>query len=588
MKKIFSFLIAFVFIISAFPQAPQKLSYQAVIRNAGNQLVTNQQVRMRISILQGSATGTPVYVEIQTPTTNLNGLATLEIGGGTPVTGTFTGIDWSTGTYFIKNEADPTGGTNYTITGTSQVLSVPYALHAETVASYPESDPIFGAWNKSTGISINASQVSDLTTTVTNNPAMLANTAKNSYPTADAAKVALLSGTNTGDETTSTIKTKLGITTLSGSNTGDNAVNTLYSGLVTNATHTGDATGATALTVVRINGTSLAGLATGLLKNTTATGVPSIAVAGTDYLTPTGSAALLTNFPVLNQNTTGNAATVTTNANLTGMVTSVGNSTTVVTNANLTGEVTSVGNATTVDNSAVLSKSLTGYTSGAGTVSATDNILTAIQKLNGNIANINGSETKVTAGTNVTVTGTGTTASPYIINQVQHIVGESYQGGTIFYVYDNGLHGLIAANTDAAVNGNPNLYFIYGTSPRTTGAIGTGIGAGRMNTSLIMASQSAATPSASNLSTLSIALGAIMYSATDAQGVKYADWYVPSYYEMILMSQNLSVIPAFSGNWYWTSTEVSDTPAYALAFYGGSATVQGKDGALKVRAIRQF
>ncbi len=101
--------------------------------------------------------------------------------------------------------------------------------------------------------------------------------------------------------------------THSGTNTGDNATNTQYSGLVSNATHTGDATGATALTVVAINGTNMAGLATGILKNTTTTGVPSIAVAG--------------DFPTLNQNTTGNAATTTTNANLTGPVTSTGNAT---------------------------------------------------------------------------------------------------------------------------------------------------------------------------------------------------------------------------------------------------------------------
>jgi hypothetical protein len=83
----------------------------------------------------------------------------------------------------------------------------------------------------------------------------------------------------------------------SGTNTGDNAVNSLYSGLVSNATHTGDATGATALTVVKINGVSMAGLATGILKNTTGTGAPSIAVAA--------------DFPTLNQNTTGNAANIT-------------------------------------------------------------------------------------------------------------------------------------------------------------------------------------------------------------------------------------------------------------------------------------
>ena len=102
---------------------------------------------------------------------------------------------------------------------------------------------------------------------------------------------------------------------VSGTNTGDNAVNTLYSGLVSNATHTGDATGSTALTVVAINGVLMSGLATGLLKNTTSTGAPSIAVAGTDYVAPGGalgtpSSGTLTNctFPTLNQNTTGTAA----------------------------------------------------------------------------------------------------------------------------------------------------------------------------------------------------------------------------------------------------------------------------------------
>lgn len=81
---------------------------------------------------------------------------------------------------------------------------------------------------------------------------------------------------------------------LSGTNTGDNATNTQYSGLVSNATHTGDATGSTALTVVKINGVTLSGLATGILKNTTGTGVPSIASAGTDYVIPAGNVATAT------------------------------------------------------------------------------------------------------------------------------------------------------------------------------------------------------------------------------------------------------------------------------------------------------
>jgi dipeptidyl aminopeptidase/acylaminoacyl peptidase len=135
MRKIYPLLFAAILTISVYSQAPQKMSYQAVIRNNSNVLVTSHAVGMKISILQGSATGTPVYVETQTPTTNANGLASLEIGGGTPVTGTFAGIDWSAGPYFIKTETDPAGGTTYSISGTSQLLSVPYALYSKTSVS---------------------------------------------------------------------------------------------------------------------------------------------------------------------------------------------------------------------------------------------------------------------------------------------------------------------------------------------------------------------------------------------------------------------------------------------------------------------
>jgi len=117
---------------SIFAQSPQKMSYQAVIRNASNNLVASTAIGMQISILQGSSSGTAVYVETQTPTTNANGLVSIEIGGGTVVSGSFATINWANGPYFIKTETDPAGGTSYTITGVSQLLSVPYALHAKT------------------------------------------------------------------------------------------------------------------------------------------------------------------------------------------------------------------------------------------------------------------------------------------------------------------------------------------------------------------------------------------------------------------------------------------------------------------------
>ena len=132
MKKIITICAAILLTANMFAQSPNKMSYQAVIRNASNALVTNQAIGMRISILQNSPSGTAVYVETQTPTTNTNGLASIEIGGGTIVSGNFASINWANGPYFVKTETDPSGGNNYTITGTSQLLSVPYAFYSQT------------------------------------------------------------------------------------------------------------------------------------------------------------------------------------------------------------------------------------------------------------------------------------------------------------------------------------------------------------------------------------------------------------------------------------------------------------------------
>lgn len=131
MKKLFS-LLFFAICTLSFSQAPQKISYQAVIRNVSNNLITSSPVGMRISILQGSPVGTVVYAETQTPTTNANGLVSLEIGTGSLVSGSFASINWASGPYYIKTETDPTGGTSYSIFGTSQLNSVPYALYSET------------------------------------------------------------------------------------------------------------------------------------------------------------------------------------------------------------------------------------------------------------------------------------------------------------------------------------------------------------------------------------------------------------------------------------------------------------------------
>ena len=139
MKNIFITSIFLLSIFSSFSQSPEKISYQAIIRNSSNILVSNQSVGMKISILQGSTTGSSVYIETHTTFTNPNGLVSIEIGSGSVSSGSMSTINWENGPFFIKTETDPSGGISYSITGISQLLSVPFALHAKTV----ENDNVF-------------------------------------------------------------------------------------------------------------------------------------------------------------------------------------------------------------------------------------------------------------------------------------------------------------------------------------------------------------------------------------------------------------------------------------------------------------
>jgi len=223
-RNSFIIFVATLFILVNEPkptlaQAPLKISYQAVVRNGNNELVTNTAVGMRITLLQTSITGNTVYQETHQTATNSNGLVTVEIGSGVVTAGTFSGINWATGPYFIKTESDISGGTNYSITGTQQLLSVPYALYAES--------------------SGNSSVLTNLSVASANG----------------------FAGVVTNPSTAPVIELRTPV-----------------------------------MGIIKGNGTAM-------------------------------SAATAGDFPILNQNTTGRAATVTTNANLIGPVTSVGNAT---------------------------------------------------------------------------------------------------------------------------------------------------------------------------------------------------------------------------------------------------------------------
>ena len=132
MKKLYIalslFLVSFVY-----SQVPQAFSYQTIAFNSAGAPIANGNVKLRISILDNSATGTVLYTETHNKTTNSKGLVNLNIGQGTATTGNFGGINWGTNSKFVKVEMDPAGGSNYTNVGVNQLMSVPYALVADKI-----------------------------------------------------------------------------------------------------------------------------------------------------------------------------------------------------------------------------------------------------------------------------------------------------------------------------------------------------------------------------------------------------------------------------------------------------------------------
>jgi len=140
MKKSLLFLTMVWFSFSALAQTPQAFKYQTVARNNAGEILASQNISFQMTLLQGALPGNAVYTETHSATTNATGLATLEIGRGTPVTGSFATINWSTTPVFLKTEIDPAGGSAFVEMGTSELLSVPYALFAENTANNDDAD----------------------------------------------------------------------------------------------------------------------------------------------------------------------------------------------------------------------------------------------------------------------------------------------------------------------------------------------------------------------------------------------------------------------------------------------------------------
>jgi hypothetical protein len=125
-KVLFLFLLPLL----AFSQSPQKINFQSIIRNNLGEVQSNKSVSLRVSILSGSISGSSVYSETHTKTTDISGLISLQIGNGTVLSGVFANISWGSVAHFIKLEADFSGGNSFVLLGTQELMSVPYALYA--------------------------------------------------------------------------------------------------------------------------------------------------------------------------------------------------------------------------------------------------------------------------------------------------------------------------------------------------------------------------------------------------------------------------------------------------------------------------
>jgi hypothetical protein len=190
------YLVLGAFLALALPllgQSPQKFKFQAVARDASGQPYTSVNLGVRISLVRDGVSGLIDYAERHVVTTSPLGVFDLEIGGGLPISGTFADADWANHPYYLKVDIDPDGGTNYMNLGTSQLLSVPYAIYAGAAGNGGGGDPTDELQNL---IYNPATQ----TLTLTNG-----NTVTLNFPTGTDAQHLSLNGTNLSIENGNTI-----------------------------------------------------------------------------------------------------------------------------------------------------------------------------------------------------------------------------------------------------------------------------------------------------------------------------------------------------------------------------------------------
>ena len=604
MKRILLSLVAIATIsLSSFGQAPEGFKYQAVVRDAGNLILNNQAVGMRLTVQQGSIGGSAVYTETFSPTSNAYGLVNIEIGSGN-TTDDFSTIDWSAGPYFIETAMDVTGGTTYVVMGTSQLMSVPYALYAKTSGNGagPQGpagndgidgvDGAIGATGPQGPIGNDGAVGATGPQGPIGNDGAVGATGPQGPIGNDGAIGA------TGPQGPIGNDGAIGATGPQGPIGNDGAVGaTGPQGPIGND----GAIGATGPQGIQgLTGPQGADGATGPQGADGATGPQgadgAIGPQGADGATGPQGADGATG----PQGATGLTGAQGPNG-LTGPV-------------GVTGAVGADGTNGTdgvdgIDGAAGATGAqgpigLTGATGSVGATGATGpqgsagaNGLDGAPGATGlqGPAGANGLDGApgatgpqgpagqggvTTAGTGINVTGAGTVASPYVVSTTSPCglaIGQTYQGGIIFYLDASGCHGLISAPTNQSTSAS-----WYNGNFTDTRAYGSGLFEGKYNTVMINNSQGGATSAAAICGNLSLG--------------GYNDWYLPSIEELNKMYQNigqgnalgLGNVGGFANNYYWSSTEFDINDAWDQDFVYGGQDDARKDYNDYVRAVRAF
>lgn len=598
MKKIFTLITATVLAISALAQSPEKVSYQAVIRNSNNQLVTNQAVGMRISIVQGTADGTEVYSETHTPTTNTNGLVVIEVGSGT-TSDDFASITWINGPYFIKTETDPTGGSNYSITGISQLLSVPYALHAKTAETLlngiTETDPLFSLSVASSITSNDVNNWNNSLTEITETDPLFATSAANSIKTSDIDnwnnKIGEITGNelpftnwdknisddfdgnynslsnkpNFADSISNKAVMLTGDQVVAGNKTFTGAIHPYYIEVNSFGTgnrnafidfHGDDTYTDYSLRLARYNSgqSLLEHRGTNMMSIQTSDSADiRIATKGIQRMRIDANGNIIVNDLMRNYKT----LRIYDQSNKTLFFRQDGDNSYISNKQNfLNSETPKNGWLHINGESGVILRA--GKEGVAGTAIMQVDTLMNIDMLNHQVINVK-----------TPINDKDAANKAYVDAKIQTLtIGQTYQGGIIFWLDATGQHGLIVSTVDQGA------IQWYNGSNIVTNAVRDGIGAGKFNTERIIAMQ-----------------GAGAYAAqicANYQGGNYGDWYLPSKYELNLLYLKKNVIIGIINASHWSSTEYDNTKVWVQNIGTGGQASNSKDTYYYVRAIRAF